>query len=43
MKLSFVKQLLALFLALFMTQPSVHAEYLENAVQTAQEFDWFYL
>ena len=43
MKLPFAKQLLALFLALFMTQPSVHAEYLENAVPPAKAFDWMEL
>ena len=43
MKLTLTKQLLTLFLALFMTQSFVHAEYLENAIPPAKAFDWMEL
>ncbi|MGB5966059.1 MAG: DUF481 domain-containing protein [Sulfurimonadaceae bacterium] len=43
MKLTFIKQLLTLFLVLFMTQSFVHAEYLENATPPAKAFDWMEL
>jgi len=43
MKLTLTKQLLTLFLALFMTQSFVQAEYLKNATPPAKDFDWMEL
>ncbi len=38
-----IQHILTLFLALFLTQPFLHAEYLENATPPAKDFDWMEL
>ncbi len=43
MRPTLIKQLLALFLAFFMTHTFVHAEYLKNAIPPAKAFDWMEL